>query len=82
MLLLCFIFFIPSNVPDNKCHRQTWIMLFFTCIKLVVHVLACAIAYIKWRRLETQGRNNESRVTKDDSPFLKGKKMIRYRLNC
>ena len=46
---LSFIFF----VPDNKCHKQKWCMLFFTCIQLVMHVLAyaCAIAYSKWRRL-------------------------------
>ena len=31
-----------------------WGMLFFTCIKLVARVLACAhaIAHIKWKRLK------------------------------
>ena len=37
-LISCFL---CSNVPDYKRHKQTWCMLFFTCIKLVVHVLAC-----------------------------------------
>ena len=50
----CSLFhFFHSNVPDNKCHRQKWHVLFFTCIKLVACVLACAcaITHIKWRRL-------------------------------
>ena len=52
----CFcslFYFLHSTVPDNKCDKQKWYMLFFTCIKIVVHVLACAhpITYIKWRRL-------------------------------
>ena len=38
---LCFIFF-HSNVSDNKCHRQKWHVLFFTHIKLMAHVVACA----------------------------------------
>ena len=51
-LALCFIFF-HSNVSDNNCYRQMWRVLFFTRIKLVARVLACAhaIARIKWRRL-------------------------------
>ena len=45
--------FFHFTVPDNKCHRQKWCMLFITCIKQVVCVLAYAyvIAHIKWRRL-------------------------------
>ena len=45
--------FVCLNVPDNKFHKQKWHVLFFACIKLVVCVLvcACAIACIKWRRL-------------------------------
>ena len=45
--------FFHSNVTDNTCHRQRWCVLFFTRIKIVVRMLACArvIARIKWRRL-------------------------------
>ena len=44
---------ISDIVLDNKCHKQKWRVLFFTCIKLVARVLACvsAIARIKWRRV-------------------------------
>ena len=54
MVVFCSFFnFLHHNVSDNKCHKQKWCVLFFTCIKLVVRVLACAhaIAHIKWRRL-------------------------------
>ena len=34
-MFLTFLHFLDSNVPDNKCHKQKWCMLFFTCIKLV-----------------------------------------------
>ena len=48
-----FIFFLHYSAPDNKCYKQKWGLLFFTCIKLVVQVLkcACAIALIKQKRL-------------------------------
>ena len=48
-----FFLFLHCNVPDNKCCKQKWGVLFFTCIKLVTHVLACACAItrIKWKRL-------------------------------
>ena len=49
-----FFFHFPhSNVPNNKCHKQKWRVLFFTRIRLVACVLACAraIARIKWIRL-------------------------------
>ena len=51
----CFCFFINFlrfSVPQ-RCHKQMLHVLFFTHIKLVVHVLACAheTARIKWRRL-------------------------------
>ena len=36
-----FLIFLYSSVPDNKYHKQKWCILFFTCIKLVVHVLVC-----------------------------------------
>ena len=38
-----FLFFhlLYSNVPDNKCHKQKWFILFFTHIKLVTPVPAC-----------------------------------------
>ena len=51
-----FFCFLCSNVPDNKCHKQKWRVLFFTRFKLVVRVLACmsVIARIKWRRLLLQ----------------------------
>ena len=35
-----FIFFVPMRPTIS--HKQKWHMLFFTCIKLVAHVLACA----------------------------------------
>ena len=48
-----FFHFLYCNIPDNKCYKQKWGMLFFTHIMLMVHVLVCvrAIAHIKWRRL-------------------------------
>ena len=54
LLNLIFLFFLSwSSVPDNKCHKQKWHVLFYTRIKLVARVLACAraIAQIKRRRL-------------------------------
>ena len=50
-----FFHFLHSNVPDKKCHKQKWRVLFFTRIKLVASVLVCAraIARIKWIRLNT-----------------------------
>ena len=50
--LCTFINFLRFSVP-RKCHKQRWHVLFFTHMKLVVHVLACAPATtcIKWRRL-------------------------------
>ena len=52
---LSFFHFLHSYVPDNKCHKQKWRVLFFTRIKLVASVLACAraIASIKWIRLDS-----------------------------
>ena len=46
-----FFHFLHCNVPDNKCYKQKRDMLFFTCIKLVACVLACAhvIVNIKWK---------------------------------
>ena len=41
-MFLYFLSFSCSNVPHNKCHKQKWPVLFFTLIKLVAHVLACA----------------------------------------
>ena len=52
--VFCYFFhFLCSNVSDSKCHKQKWCVLFFTCIKLVAQVLACArvMTRIKWRRL-------------------------------
>ena len=48
-----FFHFLYCSVPDNKCYKQKWGVLYFTCIKLVVRVLACAraIARIIWKRL-------------------------------
>ena len=60
-LVFCSSFyFLRSNVPDKKFHKQKWYLLFFTCIKVVAHVLVStvAIAYIKWRR-----RNNMRYLT-------------------
>ena len=52
-LMFLFFYFLHSNIPDKKCHKQKWCMLFFTHIKLVAHVLAsaCPITHIKWIRL-------------------------------
>ena len=49
--------FLPSNVPDNMCHKYKWQMQFFTCVRLVPHILvfAHAIACIKWRWLHLMG---------------------------
>ena len=46
-LMFLFFRFLCFNVPDNRCHKRKWRVLFFTCIKLVMHVLVCAhaIAY-------------------------------------
>ena len=54
-IFLSFFHFLHSYVPDNKCHKQKWHVIFFTCIKLVASVLACAraIASIKWIRLDS-----------------------------
>ena len=62
--ILCFcsfFYFLHSTASDNKCHKQKWYMLFFTCIKIVVHVLACtnAIAHFQWRRLSLCQRGKE-----------------------
>ena len=48
-----FFHFLHSNVPDIKCHKQKWRVLFFTRTKPVACVLACAraIARIKRKRL-------------------------------
>ena len=42
--MLLFFHFLCVNVPENKCHKQKWHVQFFTCIKLVAHVLAFAHA--------------------------------------
>ena len=39
-----FFHFLHCNVPDNKFYKQKWGVLIFTRIKLVGHVLACALA--------------------------------------
>ena len=49
--LTCRGSILCSNDPDNKYHKHVWRVLFFTCIKLLVRVLARAIARIKWRSL-------------------------------
>ena len=53
-LKFLLLHFLHSNVPVNKCHKQKWCVLFFTRIKLVAPVPACAhlIARIKWIRLQ------------------------------
>ena len=43
-LIWCFwtlFHFRHSNVAENKCRKQNWCMLFFTCIKLVVCICDC-----------------------------------------
>ena len=53
-LMFCsFFHFLCFNVPDSKCHKQKWRVLFFTRIKLEACGLECThvIALIKWRRL-------------------------------
>ena len=52
-----FFYFLHFNVPGNKCHKKQWRVPFFTRIKLVVRVPACAraIAHIKRRRLNPWG---------------------------
>ena len=48
-----FFHFLLSDVPDNKCYKQKWRMLFFTLIKSMARVVVCAhtIACIKYKRL-------------------------------
>ena len=36
-----FLHFLLCNASDSKCYKQKWDVLFFTHIKLVVHVLVC-----------------------------------------
>ena len=60
----CFcslFYFLHSTVPDNKCDKQKWYVLSFTCIKTVVHVLKCtrAVSHIKWRRLPLSHKGKE-----------------------
>ena len=45
-----FFCFLHSNIPDNKCYKQKWHVLFFKHIKLLASVLACVrvVARIKW----------------------------------
>ena len=52
--MFLFFHFLHFNVPGNKCPKQKWCVLFFTCIRLVVHVLVCAhvITCIKWIKLD------------------------------
>ena len=52
-LMFLFFYFVHSNVADSKCHKQKWRTLFFTRIRLVARVLACAraIGRNKWIRL-------------------------------
>ena len=52
-MFFIFLSFFHSNVPDNKCHKQKWRVIFSARIKLVARVLACAraIVRIKWRGL-------------------------------
>ena len=58
--MFLFLNSLCSNVPDIKCHKQKRHVLFFTHIKLVAHVPACApaITYIKWRRLLSNAPRN------------------------
>ena len=47
------MFCCGSQRDTQDCYKQKYGVLFFTCIKLVAYVLACAcaIARIKWKRL-------------------------------
>ena len=51
LMFLFFLFFVP--ISHTRSHKPKWCVLFFTRIKLVARVLACARANarIKWRRL-------------------------------
>ena len=42
LMFLFFQFFIHIS-PYNKCHKQKWCVLFFTCIRLMV----CMLAYVQ-----------------------------------
>ena len=62
-LIWCFcalFYFLHSTVPD-KCDKEKLYVLFVTCIKIVMGVLACAhvIAHIKWRRLTLSDKGKE-----------------------
>ena len=49
--------FLHSNVTDNNCHKQKWHVLFFTRIKLVPRVPACANAMMTLGRTRTAEQN-------------------------
>ena len=55
VFVLCFIFFIPLSQTISATNRNG------ICIKIVVHVLACAhaIAHIKWRRPPSSHKGKE-----------------------
>ena len=46
LIFLSFFFFDP----DNKCYKQKWGVLFFTCIKLVAGVLVFVWDHMQWER--------------------------------
>ena len=51
------LYFFHSNVPDNKYNKQKWYVLFFTCIKIVVHMLSCS-HQMKMTAIESQRERN------------------------
>ena len=62
--VFCALFyFVHSTLSDNKCDEQKWYVLFLTCIKIVVHVLACA------RAINTSNEEDCHWVTKGKKCF-------------
>ena len=59
--MFLYFHFLGSNVSENKCYKHKWHMLFFTHIKLVMPVLACAHAIA----------THEMEKTVLDNPYFK-----------
>ena len=59
LMFLFFLSFFLSNVPDNKCQKHKWHVPFFTRMKLLESVLACARAMTRIKTGVTRKRKKE-----------------------
>ena len=73
-MFLIFLSFSPLQCPKTYVLWQKWLGLFFTCIKLVVRVLACAraITHIKWSL--NQMNNQMKKYEKTDEKQINNQK--------